>query len=171
MTANPRVIGACLLAAAGLLAGAAGVYAGAPPTDPAGDAPPGPHQGFGPAHLFRQLGLSDAQNQSLHELLTTAAPALKNLHSEVHANVQKLRALTPDDPNYAAVAAEVSQANGSLTTQISTQEANLYAQMYALLTPAQKVQLADLTAKMAAGGPRSHWHEPPPHGDAPPPLN
>jgi Spy/CpxP family protein refolding chaperone len=140
---------------------------GPPPGGPHAWGPPHP---MGPAHLFRQLNLTDTQKQSMEALVTAAKPDLKGLHGQVRANMQKLKAVTPDDPNYAAVLAEVSQSNGNLHTQIATEEGNLYAQMFALLTPDQKTQLAALQAKLAADGPKGHWRKGP-GPDAPPPAN
>ena len=44
----------------------------------------------------------------------------------------------------------MSQSAGTLHTQMVAADANLYAKLYALLTPAQKTQLAALQAKWQA---------------------
>jgi Spy/CpxP family protein refolding chaperone len=164
---------------AGALAAALLTLGAVPPAaaQTAPDAPPpggpqawGPPHPMGPAHLFHQLSLSDTQKQSVQALVTAAAPDLKSLHEQVRANLRKLQAVTPDDPTYAAVLAEVSQSNGNLHTQIATEEGNLYAQMFALLTPAQKTQLAALQAQRPADGAKGHWRKGP-GPDAPPPAN
>jgi len=165
--------------AAGLLTAAlpAGAQSadGAPPAaampEAGGPHPWGGHHPMGPAHLFRQVGLTDTQKQSMKTLLSAAKPELESLHGQVRANLKRLHDITPDDPTYAAVLAAVSQANGNLHTQIAAQEGNLYAQMYALLTPAQKTQLAALQARQGAGPERAHWRHGPPDADVPTAVN
>ena len=56
----------------------------------------------------------------------------------------------PTDANYSTIAAQVSQTHGSLSAQMMTQQANIRAQIYKVLTPAQQTQLATLQAQMAA---------------------
>jgi Spy/CpxP family protein refolding chaperone len=110
----------------------------------------GHHHGWGPMRAFHQLGLTDEQKASMKTILSDAAPAMKSLHQQIRTNMQQLRATTPESADYAAVVASVSQTAGTLETQKTTQQANLYAQLYAVLTPAQKSQLAALQAKWAA---------------------
>jgi Spy/CpxP family protein refolding chaperone len=116
----------------------------------------GHHHGWGPMRMFHQLGLTDDQKASMKTILTGAAPAMKSLHEQIRANMQQLHATTPDSPNYASVVASASQTAGTLEAQKLTQEANLYAQLYAVLTPAQKTQLAARQAQWAS-------HAPPPN--------
>ncbi len=137
-------------------------------------APPGagPHHGgpghdFGPMHLYRQLGLSSEQQAGIKAIYTSAWPAMKALHEQERTNEAKLRQTSPDDPNYASVAAEVSQTHGSLATQIAAKRADVRAQVYALLTPAQKAQLTALEAQAEAEGPQ-HWGHGPAAGGPPP---
>jgi len=111
------------------------------------------HHGWGPARLFHKLGLSDDQKASMKSILSGAGPSMKSLHEQIRANAEQLRATNPDSPNYAAVVASVSQTAGSLETQKTTKQANLYAQLYAVLTPAQKTQLAALQSTWAAHTP------------------
>jgi Spy/CpxP family protein refolding chaperone len=66
--------------------------------------------------------------------------------------------LAADGANYANVVSEVSQANASLHSQMITQQAEVRASVFKILTPAQQQQLAALEAQAqtrhGAGGPR-----------------
>jgi len=115
---------------------------------------PGGH-GWGPAHLYRKLGLTADQQASVQAIMQAARPGFESLHQQMRANDAKLRATTPDDPNYASIASEVGQTRGALTTQLAAQEADLNAKLYAVLTPAQKTQLAALEAAHRPGPPPS----------------
>jgi Spy/CpxP family protein refolding chaperone len=110
----------------------------------------GPHA-WGPAHLYRKLGLTAEQQASVQSIMQAARPGFESLHEQMRANDGKLRATTPDDPNYASIASEVGQTRGTLTTQLAAQEADLRAKLYAVLTPAQKTQLATLEAQRHDG--------------------
>jgi Spy/CpxP family protein refolding chaperone len=96
---------------------------------------------------------------------------MKALHQQARANEAKLRQTSPDDPNYASVTAEVSQTHGSLAGQILAKQADVRAQIYAVLTPAQKTQLTALEAKWQAEGPKpwSHHRGAPGEFRGPPP--
>ncbi|HEY1312830.1 MAG TPA: Spy/CpxP family protein refolding chaperone [Steroidobacteraceae bacterium] len=123
--------------------------------------PPGP-QGWhhhGPMHLLSQLGLSATQKQQVKDIMTAARPEMQSLHEQIHANSLKLRQTQPTDPNYSSIEAQVSQTHGSLSAQMMTQQAEVRAKLFKILTPAQQTQLAALEAEMQAkhgarGGPR-----------------
>jgi Spy/CpxP family protein refolding chaperone len=128
----------------------------APPPPADGHRDWGGHGGpraWGPAHLYRKLGLTAEQEASVQSIMQAARPGFESLHQQMRANDGKLRATTPDDPNYASIASEVGQTRGTLTTQLAAQEADLRAKLYAVLTPAQKTQLATLEAQRHGGPP------------------
>ena len=110
----------------------------------------GHRHGWGQWHLYRQLGLTAEQQASIKAIMTAAKPQMKSLHMQMQANHQKLMQIEPDDPNYGNVVAEVAQSNAALAAQGTNQASEIRTQMYALLTPAQKTQLAGLEAQMAA---------------------
>jgi Spy/CpxP family protein refolding chaperone len=150
------VVAAGALGLAGLVA-ASVPFADALAEDSSATAPEGaPHggwghpHGWGPMRAFHELGLSDEQKASMKSILSSAEPAMKSLHEQIRANMEQLRATAPDHPNYAAVVASVSQTAGSLEAQKTTQEANLYSQLYAVLTPAQKSELVARQAEWAS---------------------
>jgi Spy/CpxP family protein refolding chaperone len=82
--------------------------------------------------------------------MTAAKPEMQSLHQQMRANMQKLQQTQPSDANYSTIASQVSQTHGSLSAQMMTQQANVRAQIFKVLTPAQQTQLATLQAQMAA---------------------
>lgn len=125
---------------------------------PPGQYGPGAHRhdwgsggpgGPGAPHLFSQLGLSPEQQAAVKAIVTAAKPQMKSLHEQRRANHLKLAQTKPDDPNYGNVVAEVAQSEAALAGERTTQAAEMRVQMYALLTPAQKAQLATLQAQWA----------------------
>jgi Spy/CpxP family protein refolding chaperone len=114
---------------------------------------PGGHFHHGHGGFWREyshLGLTDDQKASMKSIFTAAKPQLQALHKQAQANHLKLAQTKPDDPNYPTVVAEVAQAEATLASQRSTQHSQLRAQLYAVLTPAQKTQLATQQAAWAA---------------------
>ncbi len=136
---------------------------------PSADIPPADphHPWMQPWHerhelpMFRELGLTSKQRQDMRGIVEAARPAMRTLRDQLRANEQTLRQTTPDDRNYAAVVAKVSQDNGALTAQLISQRAKVFSQCYALLAPIQKTRLAELQAEHAA------WREHHPHGEHP----
>src|SRR3984885_4092199 len=159
LTATLLTTGAVMTAAAGLsIASAQTTTTTTPPAGPSGHHGWGHHRG--PWHLLSKLGLSDAQKAQVKTIMTAARPEMQSLHEQMHANMQKLQQTQPTDANYSTIAAQVSQTHGSLSAQMMTQQANIRARIYKVLTPAQQTQLATLQAQMAphrqsrgAGGP------------------
>jgi Spy/CpxP family protein refolding chaperone len=107
------------------------------------------HHHHGQAHMFRELGLTDAQRASMQSILEAARPAMKDLHEKLRANFKQLREIAPDDKSYAQLTARVSQENGALTAKMISARSKLYTQCYAVLAPIQKTHLAELQAKHA----------------------
>jgi protein CpxP len=149
------------LLAAGAVLGAAGVSLAGGGDDPS--TPPlgahGWHHHGGPWHLLGKLDLSAAQKQQIKEIMAAAHPQMQSLHEQIRANALKMRQTPPTDPNYASVASQASQTHGSLAAQMMSQQADVRAQVFKVLTPAQQTQLAALEAQMqthehgAWGGP------------------
>ncbi len=146
--------GAALTAAAGMSAASAADEATAPQTAAPQTAAQGwHHHRGGPWHLLSKLNLSASQKQQIKDIMTTAHPQMQSLHEQMRANMQKLQQTAPTDPNYSSIASQVGQTHGSLAAQAFTQRAELRAQVYKVLTPAQQSQLTALEAEM-----RSHKH-------------
>ena len=156
MKSNRNLLAGSLLAAGALWAAASSISiataadeattaASAAPTAPGGHAWHH-HHGFG--HLLAKLNLSAEQQASVKTIMASAGPQMKSIHQEMRANSLKLRQTQPNDPNYANVVAQVTQANGSLHAQMITQREAARAQVFKVLTPAQQTQLVALQAQM-----------------------
>ena len=153
LTATLATAGGVLTAAAGMsMASAADEATTAQPTAPG---PHGWHHHGGEWRLLGKLGLNAAQKQQIKEIMTAARPQMQTLHEQMQANSLKLRQTAPSDPNYPGVVSQVSQAEGSLAAQMMTQRADVRAQVFKVLTPAQQGQLATLEAQMP-----THKHGP-----------
>jgi periplasmic protein CpxP/Spy len=101
----------------------------------------------GPWHLLGKLGLSDQQKQQIKEIMAAQHPEMESLREQMHANSAKLEQVQPTDPSYAGIAAQVSQIHGSLSAQMMLRHADLRAQVFQALTPAQQARLATLEAE------------------------
>src|SRR3979411_2406495 len=146
LTATLVTSGAVLTAAGMSLASAADE---APTTQP--PAPPGPHEWHhheGACHLLGKLGLNAAQKLEIKEIMTAARPHMQTLHEQMRSNWVKLRQTLPTDPGYAGVVSQVSQAEGSLAARVMRERAQVRAQVFKVVTPAQQTQLATLEAQM-----------------------
>jgi protein CpxP len=158
MKSNRNLLAGSLLAAGALLAAATSISiatAADEATTAAAAAPAAPgghawhhHHGFG--HLLSKLNLTAEQQASVKTIMANAGPQMKSIHQEMRANSLKLRQTQPNNPNYANVVSQVTQANGSLHSQMITQKEAVRAQVFKVLTPAQQTQLAALQAQMQA---------------------
>jgi len=154
MKSNRKLLAGTVLAAGALLTAAAGISiaTAADEGTSATPAAPGPHgwHHHGTGRLLSQLNLSAEQQASVKTIMANAGPQIKSIHQEMRANSLRLRQTQPNDPNYAGVVAQVTQANGALHSQMITQREAMRAQIFKVLTPAQQTQLAALQAQMQA---------------------
>ncbi len=168
-----NLLTATLLAAGALLTAASGVSAAnaadetTTPPPPGAHGPHGWHHRGGPWHLLGKLNLTADQKAQIKTIMTAARPQMESLHQQLHANMLKLQQTAPTDSNYSSITSQVSQTHGSLQAQMLTQHAEIRAQVFKVLTPAQQGQLTALEAQMQA-----HKHGPrgPSAGAAPPPA-
>lgn len=155
MKSNRKLPAGILMAAAALTTTAAGISIAAAADEATTAAPsaPGPHgwhHHHGAFRLLSQLNLSAEQQASIKTIMANAGPQMKSIHQEMRANSLKLSQTQPTDANYPSVVAQVTQANGSLHSQMITQREAVRAQIFQVLTPAQQTQLAALQAQMQA---------------------
>jgi protein CpxP len=100
--------------------------------------------------MLSKLNLTPEQKASVKTIMANAGPQMKSIGQEMRANSQKLHATQPTDANYPSVVSQVTQANGSLHSQMITQRESVRAQIYKILTPEQRTQLVTLQAQMKA---------------------
>jgi periplasmic protein CpxP/Spy len=163
MNSIRKLLAGSLLAAGALATGAAGISIATAADDAAVSPPPpgGPHGGphgwhhHGHGHLLSQLNLSDSQKAQVKTIMTNAFPQMKSIHQQMQANSLKLQQTQPNDGNYASVVSEVSSANATLHSQMTTQKAEVRASVFKILTPAQQQQLQTLEAQQQAK--RAAW--------------
>jgi protein CpxP len=153
MKSNRNLLAGSFLAAGALLAAATSISVATAADEAATAAPRAPgehawHRHHGAGHLLAKLNLSAEQQASVKTIMASAGPQMKSIHQEMRANSLKLRQTQPNDPNYANVVAQVTQANGSLHSQMITQREAARAQVFKVLTPAQQTQLVALQAQM-----------------------
>jgi periplasmic protein CpxP/Spy len=151
-----NLLAGSLLAAGALLAAATSISIATAADDTTTATPPpgGPHgwHHHGEGHLLSKLNLTDEQKAQVKTIMTNAAPQMKSIHQQMHANSLKLRQMQPTDSNYSSVVAEVSQANGTLHSQMIAQHAEVRASVFKILTPEQQTQLKALEAQMESRG-------------------
>ena len=156
---------AAVVCATALSAGAASTSS----TSSAGSAAP-PSGGWhhGPERMFDKLGLSADQKASVKAIFESNGKQVRDLHGKMRSNMEKLHQTKPDDPNYSTLVSQVAQDNGALTSQAISAQGDMRAKLYAVLTPAQRTQLADMEAKMKERMKKGDWHRGP-HGHGPGP--
>lgn len=101
-------------------------------------------------HMFDQLGLSDAQRTQIKQLtrqaFAQAKPQMQALRQARHA----FEAATPGTAGYQTAASNLAEAEADAARARTTNRANLRAQIYQVLTPAQRTQFASLRAQHKA---------------------
>jgi len=99
------------------------------------------------AQLAEELGISDEQRQTIRGLMDSARPNLEATAKQMYENLEMLRVTNPDHPQYAVIVARVSQSTGELAARSVTDLSQLRAQIWAVLTDAQRIRLAELEAE------------------------
>ncbi|GAB3789992.1 Spy/CpxP family protein refolding chaperone [Dyella agri] len=128
---------------------------GAPgPGGPGGWGHHGGHHGMMDLH---KLNLSDAQKASIKQIMKSSFGQNKSQFQAVRQQRQAFEAMNPSDSGYQAAAASLAQAEGAATTARVQQMANVRAQIYAVLTPAQQSQWATMKAQQQAR--HQQWQE------------
>lgn len=117
----------------------------------------GHHGGHGFGMAMQKLNLTEAQKTSIHNLVKTSFSQNKPQRDALRQQRQAFEAMTPDQVGYQAAAAQLAQAEAAATQNRVQQQAQLKAQIYALLTPQQKAQWA--TLKQEREQRRQQWEQ------------
>jgi Spy/CpxP family protein refolding chaperone len=104
----------------------------------------GGHRGGHGFMAMQKLNLTDAQKASIHDLVKNSFSQNKAQRDALRAQRQSFESMTPDQAGYQAAAAQLAQAEAAATQTRVQQQAQLKAQIYALLTTQQKAQWAAL---------------------------
>ncbi|MEP6535270.1 MAG: Spy/CpxP family protein refolding chaperone [Bryobacteraceae bacterium] len=102
------------------------------------------------SHLTTALTLTTAQQQQATNIFTNSATA----NASVHTNLQAAHTAIKDavQKNDTAGIDRAATTIGSLTAQLTSNEAKADAAFYAILTPAQQTQLASMKGMHGHGG-------------------
>lgn len=102
------------------------------------------HHGMAALH---KLNLSDTQKASIRQIMKDGFAASKAQRQAVFQQRKAFESLTPDQAGYQAAADHLAQAEADATRTRVQQRARMRAQVYAVLSPAQKMQLASIKAQ------------------------
>lgn len=146
-----------LILASTLALGTLAVAAPAPDGAGRGDGPHGHGHEHGQLMALRKLDLSGAQRASVRQIMQTQFASHKAARQALARQRMAFESMTPEQVGYQAAAASLAQAEGDATRARVQQQANVRAQVYAILTPAQKAQLATLQAQRQTR--RQQWQQ------------
>ena len=114
----------------------------------------GDHHGMMALH---KLNLSNAQKASIKQIMQSSFEQNKGQRQALRQQREAFEAMKPTDPGYQSAAAALAQAEGAATTARVQQMANVRAQVYNVLTPAQQAQLATIKAQQQAR--KQQWQQ------------
>jgi Spy/CpxP family protein refolding chaperone len=142
---KPLILG---LALASALAFGGFAVAAAPGNAPHAHA--GWHHGHGGHHgmfALRKLDLSDAQKSSIRTIMKNSFASSKAQRQSLFQQRKAFESLTPDQAGYQTAADSLAQAEADAAKARVEQRASVRAQVYGVLTSAQKMKLASLKAE------------------------
>jgi|GEM_PF-243862 len=104
----------------------------------------GHHKHFRRGHdmELRKLNLSDEQHSSIKQIVKDSFSQNRTQWQALRQQRQAFESMTPDQVGYQAAADRLAQAEADATKLRVQQRANVRAQIYAVLTPQQKADMA-----------------------------
>lgn len=102
------------------------------------------------SRMYDQLNLSDAQRTQIKQLTQQDFAQAKPQMQALRQARQAFEAATPGTSDYQTAASNLAEAEADAARTRTTNLANLRAQVYQVLTPAQRTQLASLRAQHKA---------------------
>lgn len=117
----------------------------------------GQRHGAAIMHMAHKLDLSDAQRASIKQIMRTNGEQNKGSRQALRQQRAAFAAMTPDASGYQAAATSLAQAEAQAAQNRVQTRANVRAQVYAVLTPAQRTQMA--TIKADAQARRKQWKQ------------
>jgi len=108
------------------------------------DGPRGPGGGY--HRILGQLDLSAEQTAQISSITEQAKPQLQAVHESGRANREQLDVTPPTDPGYAGLVA-FAKSNAAEQIQLTS---DLWAQVYAKLTPVQRGRIPGIVAAQRA---------------------
>lgn len=116
-------------------------------------------------HMYSKLNLSDAQHAQIRQLTQQSRAQAKPQMQALRQARQAFAAATPGTAAYQTAASNMAEAEADAARARATRHADLRAQIYGLLTPAQRTQMASLQAQRQAR--RQQWKASHPRNAAP----
>lgn len=101
------------------------------------------HHGMAMAgHMYDKLNLTDAQRTRIKQLVQQGFTQAKPQRKALHEARQAFESAVPGTPGYQSATNALAQAESDAAGSRITRQADLRAQIYQVLTPAQRDQLA-----------------------------
>ena len=101
-------------------------------------------------HMYGKLNLSDAQRTQIKQLQQQSFVQAKPQMQTLRKARQAFATATPGTAAYQTAASNMAEAEADAARSRATRRADLRAQVYQILTPAQRTQLASLQADRQA---------------------
>lgn len=101
-------------------------------------------------HMYSKLNLSDAQRTQIKQLEKQSFAQAKPQMQSLRQARQAFAAATPGTSAYQTAASNMAEAEADAARSRATRRADTRAQIYQLLTPAQRTQLASMRAERQA---------------------
>ncbi|MBS0381908.1 MAG: Spy/CpxP family protein refolding chaperone [Proteobacteria bacterium] len=102
------------------------------------------------SHMYAKLDLTDAQRSQIKQLTQQSVAQAKPQMQALRQARLAYESATPGTAAYQTAASNLAQMESDAARTHVTQRADLRAQIYQLLTPAQQTQLAQIQAQRAA---------------------
>lgn len=97
--------------------------------------------------MAAELNLTDSQKQQLRALREAERPAMQAAAERFRTNQQKLRGLSPGDPNWDRSVDEAARQAADAASQRVRDGARMRAELWKVLTPEQRTKLASMQAQ------------------------
>jgi len=104
------------------------------------------HEHDGEMRMLDQLGLSDTQRTSIHQMIHESFQQARPEMQALRQKREALDAATPGSSAYQSAASELADAEANAARQRVARQAALRAKIYGVLTPEQRTHLASLRA-------------------------
>ena len=98
--------------------------------------------------MFEVLDLTPEQRDAVEAIQATYGPQLQALRDSGRDTRRALAETTPDDPDYATVVAEASQAAAEHASQLVLLTAEMRRELHGVLTPQQREKALELRSTM-----------------------
>lgn len=122
----------------------------------------GRHHGGPFMHQLKSLDLSDAQRESIRAVIKASFESGKAQHESTRSLHRQMLTATPESAGYAALVNQLADAEANAARDRVQKMAALKGEIYAMLTDAQKAQLAEKLKNLPerpAHGEKTSWKQ------------